>query len=151
MAVCTFLHPGYTYVYTILTGLRDMLRARLYYNTCTPLLLHVPFLARPQFIVAACRQTDRPVCTYTFVTRQTTLHTLQPGGSQRFLACEDIAGGSQPPGGRIIFLPEVWTHFLACEDVAGGSQQSRRNVFFMKYGGPSVGPCCQVEESLFCT
>ena len=27
--------------------------------------------------------------------------------------------------------------FLACEDVAGGSQQSGGNVFFMKYRGPS--------------
>ena len=31
------------------------------------------------------------------------------------------------------------THFLACEDVAGGSQQSGGNVFFMKYSGPSDG------------
>ena len=30
-------------------------------------------------------------------------------------------------------------HFLACEDVAGGSQQSGENVFFVKYGGPSGG------------
>ena len=29
--------------------------------------------------------------------------------------------------------------FLACEDVAGGSQQSGGNVFFTKYGGPSSG------------
>ena len=28
-------------------------------------------------------------------------------------------------------------HFLACEDVAGGSQQSGGNIFFMKYDGPS--------------
>ena len=31
------------------------------------------------------------------------------------------------------------THFLACEDVAGGSQQSGGNIFFAKYGGPSGG------------
>ena len=31
------------------------------------------------------------------------------------------------------------THFLACEDVAGGSQQSGGNVFFVKYSGPSGG------------
>ena len=31
------------------------------------------------------------------------------------------------------------THFLACEDVAGGSQQSGGNVFFAKYSGPSGG------------
>ena len=36
-------------------------------------------------------------------------------------------------------MPVIWTHFLACEDVAGGSQQSGENVFFAKYGGPSGG------------
>ena len=36
------------------------------------------------------------------------------------------------------WVPTV-RHFLACEDVAGGSQQSGGNVFFMKYGGPSGG------------
>ena len=36
------------------------------------------------------------------------------------------------------WVPTV-RHFLACEDVAGGSQQSRGNVFFAKYGGPSGG------------
>ena len=30
------------------------------------------------------------------------------------------------------------THFLACEDVAGGSQQSGGKLFFMKYGCPFV-------------
>ena len=53
VAVFSFLHPGRcTYVY--------MLRARLCYDTCA--LLH------------------RPVCTYTFATRMTTLRTLRPGG-----------------------------------------------------------------------
>ena len=32
------------------------------------------------------------------------------------------------------WVPTV-RHFLACEDVAGGSQQSGGNVFFTKYGG----------------
>ena len=36
------------------------------------------------------------------------------------------------------WVPTV-RHFLACEDVAGGSQQSGANVFFAKYGGPSGG------------
>ena len=36
-------------------------------------------------------------------------------------------------------MPVIWTHFLACEDVAGGSQQSGGNVFFVKYGGPFGG------------
>ena len=56
-----------------------------------------------------------------------------------FLACEDIAGGSQQSGGESFFLLVIWTHFLACEDVAGGSQQSGGNVFFAEYGGPSDG------------
>ena len=51
--------------------------------------------------------------------------------------CEDVAGGSQQSGGRIVFFARA--HFLACEDVAGGSQQSGENVFFVKYGGPSGG------------
>ena len=82
---------------------------------------------------------------------------------RHFLACEDIAGGSQQSGGRIVlfFCPDAlpcvrrcswWvpsvrgqtfffarTHFLACEDEAGGSQQTGGNVFFAKYGGPSGG------------
>ena len=36
-------------------------------------------------------------------------------------------------------MPVIWTHFLACEDVAGGSQQLGENVFFVKYSGPSGG------------
>ena len=57
---------------------------------------------------------------------------------RHFLACEDVAGGSQQSGGRIIFFAR--THFLACEDVARGSQQSGgRILFFTKYGGPSGG------------
>ena len=38
---------------------------------------------------------------------------------RHFLACEDVAGGSQQPGGESFFS---WTHFLGCEDVAGVSQ-----------------------------
>mgnify|MGYP005830881229 CR=1 FL=1 len=72
---------------------------------------------------------------------------------RHFLACKDVAGGSQQSGGRTVFLPghtslraKVWlvgpssqggksfffarTHFLACEDVAGGSQQSGGESFF---------------------
>ena len=84
---------------------------------------------------------------------------------RHFLACEDVAGGSQQSRGES-FCFFARTHFLACEGVVGGSQQSGGNFFFMKYGGPSggsqqlrgkrffreilvahrVGPCCQVEE-----
>ena len=36
------------------------------------------------------------------------------------------------------WVPTV-RHFLACEDVAGGSQQSGGTFFFTKYDGPSGG------------
>ena len=45
--------------------------------------------------------------------------------------------GPSSQGGESFFFAR--THFLACEDVAGGSQQSGGNVFFAKYGGPSGG------------
>ena len=66
---------------------------------------------------------------------------------RHFLACEDVAGGSQQSEGRIVFFAR--THFLACEDVAGGSQQSGGNVFSQNTVARPVGPSCQVEESLF--
>ena len=56
---------------------------------------------------------------------------------RHFLACEDVAGGSQQSRGRISFFAR--THFLACEDVAGGSQQSGGKLFFGKYGCLSGG------------
>ena len=79
---------------------------------------------------------------------------------RHFLACENVAGGSQQSEGRIVFfarthslcmrrcswwVPAVWgriiffarTHFLACEDVAGGSQHSGGESFFC----PDVVPC----------
>ena len=61
-----------------------------------------------------------------------------------FLACEDVAGGSQQSGGESFFVAQ--THFLACEDVAGGSQQSGGNVFLQNTVARPVGPRCQVEE-----
>ena len=35
------------------------------------------------YIYDMCAPLHRPVCTYTFATRMTTLHTLRPGGSQQ--------------------------------------------------------------------
>ena len=76
-----YTSPGRTYARV---GVRDPARmyvhGRIYFlaawplyvhvhATCAPLLRHVPAL-------------HRPVCTYTFVTRMTTLRTLQPGGSR---------------------------------------------------------------------
>ena len=99
VAVFSFLHPGRcTYVY--------MLRARLYYDTCAP--LHPPVY----MYVHVRDQNDN--ATYALTRWVPTV--------KHFLACEDVAGGSQQSGGRIVFFAR--THFLACEDVAGGSQQS---------------------------
>ena len=150
VAVFSFLHPGRcTYVY--------MLRARLYYDTCAP--LHPPVY----MYVHVRDQNDN--ATYASTRWVPTV--------RHFVACEDVAGGSQQLGGEM-FCFFAWTHFLACEDVAGGSQQSGGRIIFlprrtslrvmMSLVGPSsqgemffsrnmvarpVGPCCQVEESLF--
>ena len=43
------------------------------------------------------------------------------------------------PSIRGSFFPVIWTHFLACQDVAGGSQLLGGNIFFTKYGGPFSG------------
>ena len=46
------------------------------------------------------------------------------GIRRHFLACEDVAGGSQLSGGGNLFPRVIRRNFLACEDVAGGSQLS---------------------------
>ena len=71
-----------------------MLRARLYYDMCAPLLRHVPFLTRPQFIAAACKQTDHM---YVHIRDQndnaTYASTRWVPTVRHFLACENVAGG----------------------------------------------------------
>ena len=107
VAIFSFLHPGRcTYVY--------MLRARLYYDTCAPLLRHVRASTSTSMYVHVRDQNDN--ATYASTRWVPTV--------RHFLACEDVAGGSQQSGGESFFLPVIWTHFLACEDVAGGSHQS---------------------------
>ena len=95
--------------------------------TCAPLLRHVRASTSTSMYVHVRDQNDN--ATYASTRWVPTV--------RHFLACEDVAGGSQQSGGRIVFFAR--THFLACEDVAGGSQQSGGNVFFAKYGGPSGG------------
>ena len=149
MAVFSFLHPGRcTYVY--------MLRARLYYDTCVPLLRHVHTSTSTGMYVHVRDQNDN--ATYASTRWVQTI--------RNFLACEDVASGSQQSGGRIVlfFCPDAlpcvqrcswWvpavrganrffarTHFLACEDVAGGSQQSGGNIFLRNTVARPVGPCC---------
>ena len=105
-----------------------MLRARLYYDTWAPLLRHVRASTSTSMYVHVRNQNDN--ATYASTGWVPTI--------RHFLACEDVAGGSQQSGGRIVFF-FARTHFLACEDVAGGSQQSGAKRFFAKYGGPSDG------------
>src|SRR4051812_26999782 len=104
VAVFSFLHPGRcTYVY--------MLHARLYYDTCAPLLRHVHPSTSTSMYVHVRDQNDN--ATYASTRWVPTV--------RHFLACEDLAGGSQQSGGKsFCFFARM--HFLACEGVAGGSQ-----------------------------
>ena len=53
--------------------------------------------------------------------------------------------------GVFIFLCVIRRHFLACEDIAGGSELSAAVTFFLQNTEALlVGPTCQVEESSFC-
>ena len=83
---------------------------RLYYDTCAPL--------HPPIYMYVRDQNDN--ATYASTRWVPTV--------RHFLVCEDVAGGSQQSGGRIVFFAR--THFLAWEDVAGGSQQSGGKRFF---------------------
>ena len=88
MAVFYFLHLGRcTYVY--------MLRARLYYHTCVPLLPRMRASTLTSMYVHVRDQNDN--ATYASTRWVPTV--------THFLACEDVAGGSQQSGGRIVFLP----------------------------------------------
>ena len=50
-----------------------------------------------------------------------------------------------------IFLCVIRRHFLACEDIAGGSDMSAGGRFFSRNTEAlPVGPRGEVEESLFC-
>ena len=101
-----------------------MLRASLYYDTCasrsTSMYVHVR------------DQNDN--ATYASTRWVTTV--------RHFLACEDVAGGSQQLGGESFFAR---MHFLACKDVAGGSQHSGGNVFSRNTVARPVGPSSQGE------
>ena len=122
VAVFSFLHPGrYTYMY--------MLRACLYYDTCAPLLRHVRASTSTSIYVHVPDQDDN--ATYASTRWVPTV--------RHFLACEDVAGGSQQSGGESFFFAR--THFLACEDVAGGSQQSGGQIIFFPDTLPCVRRC----------
>ena len=117
--------------------------------TCALLLPHVcastttralPYMAT----VHHCSlQTDRSTSMYVHVRDQNDNATYASTGwfptVRHFLACEDVAGGSEQLGGRIVFFAR--THFLACEDVAGGSQQSGGESFFCTDALPCMRRC----------
>ena len=73
---------------------------------CVPLLRHVLFLTRPRYIVVACRHSDHM---YVHIGDQndnaTYASTRWVPTVRHFLACEDVAGGSQQLGGESFFLP----------------------------------------------
>ena len=102
VAVFSFLHPGRcTYVY--------MLHARLYYDTYAPLLRHMRASTSTSMYVHVRDQNDNAMYASTR------------------------------------WVPTM-RHFLACEDVAGGSQQSGETFFLQNTVPRLVGPRCQVEE-----
>ena len=87
------------------------------HSTCAPLLRHVHASTSTSMYVHIRDQNDN--ATYASTRWVPTV--------RHFLTCEDVAGGSQQLGGRIIFFARM--HFLMCEHVAGGSQQSGGNFF----------------------
>ena len=87
--------------------------------TCAPLLRHMRASTSTSMYVHVRDQNDH--AKYASTRWVPTIN--------HFLACEDVASGSQQSGGRIIFFV-ARAHFLACEDVAGGSQQSGGKSFF---------------------
>ena len=102
-----YTSPGHTYARV---GVRDP--ARMYvrghifflapwplyvrvHAMCAPLLRHKPFLTRPWFITAVCRQTD---CMYVHVRDRNDNATYASTRSvptlRHFLACEDVVAGT---------------------------------------------------------
>ena len=100
-----YTSPGRMYARV---GVRDparmYVRGRIYFLApwlyvrvhamCAPLLRHMPFLTRPRFIAAACRQIDRMyvhICDHN--DNATYASTRWVPTVRNFLACEDVAGG----------------------------------------------------------
>ena len=94
-----------------------MLRARLYYDTCTPLLRHM--------------HTSTSTSMYVHVHDQnvnaTYASTRWVPTARHFLACEDVAGRSQQSGGKSFFCPDALPCVRRC---SWWVQAVRGNVFF---------------------
>ena len=129
--------PARMYVHCHIFFLAHSLLYVRVHATCAPVLRHMHASTSTSIYVHVRDQNDN--ATYASTRWVPTV--------THFLACEDIAGGSQQSGGRIIFFAR--TLFLACEDAAGGPQQSGETFFPRNTVARPVGPSCQVEESLF--
>ena len=92
-------------------------RARLYYDTCAP-------LHRPVYNVRD--QNDNAMYA----------STRWVPSVRHFLACEDVAGGSQQTGGRIVVVSDALPCVRKC---SWWVPADRGKHFFAKYGGPSGG------------
>ena len=91
VAVFSFLHPGRCmYVY--------MLRARLYYDTCAPLLRHVRASTTTSMYVHLRDQNDNAMYA----------STRWVPTVRHFLACEDVARVSQQSEGKRFFRKIRW-------------------------------------------
>ena len=87
-------------------------------------------------------QTDRSTSMYVHVRNQNDNATYASNRwvptVRHFLACEDVAGGSQQSGGRIVFFcPDALPCVRRC---SWWVPAVRGKLFFVKYGGPSGGP-----------
>ena len=81
-----------------------MLRARLYYDTCAPLLRHVRASTSTSMYVHVRDQNDNT----------TYASTRWVPTFRHFLACEDVAGGSQQSGGESFFFLDALPCVLRC-------------------------------------
>ena len=94
--------------------------------TCAPLLRHVRASTSTSMYIHVRDQNDN--ATYASTRWVPTV--------RHFLACEDVAGGSQQSGGRIVFCPDALPCVRRC---SWWVPAVRRKRFFAKYGGPSGG------------
>ena len=134
-----YMSPGRTYARV---GVRDP--ARMYvrgridflatwplyvrvHATCAPLLRHVRASTSTSMYVHVRDQNDN--ATYASTRWVPTV--------RHFLACEDVAGGSQQSGGRIVFFLDALSCVRRCSSWVPAVRG--RIIFFAKYGGPSGG------------
>ena len=151
-----YTSPGRTYVRV---GVRDparmYVRGRIYFLAPWPLYVRVHAACVP-LLWHMCAPLLQHVRTFTSTSMYVYVHDQNDNATyastrwvptvRHFLACEDVAGGSQQSGGESFFLPVIWTHFLAREDVPGGSQQSGgENIIFQgkKDAVACMRPHCQ--------